>query len=457
MRIAPFRVALLTVVVASACGRGGDDMSRHSAGRPPITIGSLIGVGIDASPESLAKVVSLGARHVRAEINWSVLEPHRGDFRWARFDSFIDAAHASGVDVLGLLDYGNTWANQDPCNQADAMRPPDDFADFTSYAKEVVARYDARAPGTLAAVEIWNEPNAAWRFWKRGQKIAFWCHDGGAEDPRAFGRLVADTADAIASLPLSAQPLVAPGGTEFLNEPGFNRSGPDFMRDAFDGNPGLGARLSAAAFHAYNAYPPVGEPESAGWAWGVQQVQLGDKIAQTRASYERAGFGKGKPLLLTEIGWPNKNGVQYDDQAAFLVRTMLLAALASVDAVYVYTLADSSQSDPNAFDLAPEGNFGLLQLDGTPKPSYMALKALIASLGDFHVTRRVLAHDPNNSAYIVELANGADIAYVVWDSAGDKGFQFAVPQGYRVFSMIGVEEAHGGSLLLDGSPRYLLR
>ena len=52
----------------------------------------------------------------------------------------------------------------------------------------------------------------------------------------------------------------------------------------------------------YDAYPPSSELESAGPALGTTNVQIGDKVAQMKATFTAAGTSSSKPVRLTEIG-----------------------------------------------------------------------------------------------------------------------------------------------------------
>ena len=127
---------------------------------------------------------------------------------------------------------------------------------------------------------------------------------GSDGDPAVFGALTVATINAIRGDPKLGRdiPLLAPGGTVFLSEP-TNKSGPDFMKEAFATNRQLASLSDAVTLHGYNAYPPSSEPESAGLDLLTRNVQLGDKVAQMKATFTSAGTSPNKPVWLTEIGW----------------------------------------------------------------------------------------------------------------------------------------------------------
>jgi len=117
----------------------------------------------------------------------------------------------------------------------------------------------------------------------------------------------------------------------------------------------------------YDAYPPSSEPESAGPALGTTNVQIGDKVAQMKATFTAAGTSSSKPVRLTEIGWPTVGFVDEGKRARWLMRSIVLAALNAVDLRYIYDMYDGRPSPTSSVN--PEDHFGLVGHDGKPKMS----------------------------------------------------------------------------------------
>src|SRR6516164_5735446 len=432
-------------VIVPGPNEAGEPTPAKPASAPPArgrTMDDLVGIasGIDdnrrAQGDLLDRIVGLGVHRVRVDFTWNNIEPRKGQWDWGRYDDFIAAVASKHVDILGILDYGAAWANTAvyPPN-GDPQAPPDHFKDFADYASAVVERYK----GKVKAYEIWNEPNNGSQFWHsacshvRGGPCPFTGVDhapravtGVYGDPGLFGALTVATISTIRGVKQLGRdvPLLAPGGTVFLWEP-INNSGPDFMKAAFAANRQLGSLSDAVTLHGYDAYPPSSEPESAGPALGTTNVQLGDKIAQMKATFTAAGTSPSKPVWLTEIGWPTYVPVDGGQQARWLIRSIVLAALSEVDRIYLYEMYDSGPS----LSLNPEDHFGLLEQDGKAKEAYDAIQRFMQKLGSLRVQSRIPAYDPKNSVYIVQLAdaNGHQ-GWVVWDSIEPyTGFKWKLP------------------------------
>src|SRR5215469_13965648 len=187
----------------------------------------------------LAKVTGLGLHRIRIDFTWKNIQPNPTAWNWGRYDAFVTKARDAHVDILGILDYGAAWANKVvyPLD-GDVQAPPDQFKDFTDYAKAVVEQYK----GTVKAYEIWNEPNNGGSFWhsacpllerdpasspctgqvERVNHSPRARNTGVYGDPGLFGALSVETINAIRGdpkLPRDDIPLLAPGGTIFSGNP----------------------------------------------------------------------------------------------------------------------------------------------------------------------------------------------------------------------------------------------
>jgi len=115
------------------------------------------------SDEALAReldgIAATGARWLRVDVPWSVIEEKRGRYAWDRVDEVIAAARDRGLKILGVLAYTPEWAR--PAGTTD-KHPPKRPSRFAEFAQDAVRRYAKRG---VHAWEIWNEPNVS-LFWE---------------------------------------------------------------------------------------------------------------------------------------------------------------------------------------------------------------------------------------------------------------------------------------------------
>jgi polysaccharide biosynthesis protein PslG len=182
------RLVAATLAAASLVGCGGTGPSvLPQPGSDRGGIGGRAGFaeGFDLlyrSDEELEReldgIVDTGARWLRVDVPWSLVEEKRGEYEWDRVDEVIDAARDRGLKVLGLLAFTPEWAR--PAGTTD-KHPPRRLARFAEFARDAVRRYSARG---VHAWEIWNEPNLSY-FWEP------------VPDPEKFAALLAAVAPAI--------------------------------------------------------------------------------------------------------------------------------------------------------------------------------------------------------------------------------------------------------------------
>lgn len=381
----------------------------------------------------------LGVRRVRREIFWNQVEPREGEFHWEGYDPVVAEATAEGVALLVVLAYGNPWASSAP--NATEYHPPDDPRTFARYATATARRYGDR----VRDWEVWNEPNAGFRFWR----------SRAAGDPVAFGALVRAARDAVIAERPSAR--VAFGGTVFL--PQVIPGGAAFARASLAANPGLAGALDAFAMHAYTLYPPRVSPEFA----GPRELPHVEKVREMAAALAAEGYDPTRPLWITEVGWPVTTTVTEELQARYLTRTVLLSALAGVDGVWLYELGDGpSRVD----DLVPEDSFGVFRYDPdptddtppAPKPAFTALRSMMGALGALRVTARELPAGAPEDVYVLALqGDRGERGWAAWRANdGAAPWPWPAPAG-TVTSMSGAALQRGsdGAVPLTGAPVFL--
>jgi len=346
---------------------------------------------------------ALGVRTVRWGVAWVDVEKQRGTFDLDWVDAPLAALEAAGIATVVLLGYGNPLYSGR--SDGDPYWPTEP-APFGAYAREVAARFGTR----FAAYEIWNEPNAGYRFFKP------------VEDAVRFADLTVAAADGIAGA--CAECRVLFGGVFWHHE--VIQGGVDFIREAYEARPELRTKMHGLAVHPYSLYPPEAPPDSR----EAPEIPLDEKVL------EAARATGAQPLpetWITEMGWPVWNRTDGTGQAAHLVKAFALAARAGSRVACWYQLQDG----PRAGMFPPEHDFGLLHYDdgGTasarPKAARDAMAAFEREVGPLgYSSDRVSAlglRADGDGALLFRDAAATRAATVLWRTEAADGDAVDVP------------------------------
>jgi polysaccharide biosynthesis protein PslG len=339
--------------------------SPESEPRPPQpkpsggAVGSGLRVGLITNAQGqdmnsstvLDKAQPTGAKWLREDFEWSVVEPQDDQWKWSRYDNLLIEAANRDVRILPVLIGTPSWAGS-AWNEI-----PADPSEYAEYVAKLVERYGPggsfwQAHPDIATFapeyfELWNEPYLG-------------VFSAGNVDPGRYARLVKAAAGAGHSSNPQAKYLVAAD----LGPTGDRRT---FIDGMYSAVPDLNSYFDAVAVHPYTTGH---SPDDVYGGWGFP------RLADIRAKFVDHG-AQDKPLWITEIGWStcpsHPNCVSEQNQADYLRRMFELVRTNYSDyvrAAFVYCRADLSFNDPSD----PEDWFGLQRLDGSHKPAYDAFR-----------------------------------------------------------------------------------
>jgi len=336
---------------------------------------------------TLDALVAAGLGWVRMDFNWYEIEPSKGEFQFGALDQAVNAARARGLFVFATLAYSPKWAVADAtCDDGTAnpcrTKPPADPADWEAFVLATVKHFKDR----VHHWGMWNEPNLSMffdgtldeyvdRILVPGAQAVKW------EDPGAFvlGPELAGVTD----------------GSQWNGDKGncvlglctFNGWELD-LAQVLDK---AGSSLDIVTHHFYK-----------GNATRLMEAILDGEydsligLVKTHSSLKEIleQHAPTKEVWLTEYGWetPAYGGysgggsVSEADQAAY--HTAFLLARQQV----VAGAWDASDQDPwtnltrvflyDARDSVVDGHlyaFGILRVDGSPKPAWQAIRDFIAA------------------------------------------------------------------------------
>ena len=309
----------------------------HALGDPP-----------DRLAADLADVAALGVGWARIDVDWAAVESTQGVDDWSFVDRAIDDAAANGLRVLGVIAYTPPWAR--PAGTSD-KHAPDDLAPFAAFAQRAAARYDSRGVG---AWEIWNEPNLVVNWQPR-------------PDPVRYAAMVNTVGAALRAAAPAGTVVVTGGLAPGVDDP----SGAETSPETF------AARMLAAGANAFDAvgshaysYPALpSDPTTAAWNSFYRLPILHQAMAA-------AGVGD-RSVWITEFGAPTgttSRSVTEARQAEIVTDGARYAqTFPWVARTFFYNHRDVAP----ATSADPETQFGLSRVDGSHKPAWDALAALI--------------------------------------------------------------------------------
>jgi hypothetical protein len=290
---------------------------------------------VDRELDSVAKT---GASWLRLLIDWSRIEPVKGQYDWRYVDEQVNAARAHNLNVLGVIAYTPEWAR--PVDTF-FTHPPVDAADYGQFAAAVAGRYADR----VSDWELWNEPNLPPFF---GYLID--------NNPARYTQLVTAAYPAIKAIQPNSTVVLA-GFSPLLGE----YSPPAFLEQMYTA--GVGGFFDAAAAHPYVSPTGIAADPVNGWS----------DVGRMHDVMVAHGDGD-KKIWLTELGAATSDspeGVSQAEQARQI--TDVLAAAAATDysgPAFIYSIRDDNTLNRgNHFD-----NYGsLLTSDWQPKATAAAL------------------------------------------------------------------------------------
>lgn len=273
---------------------------------------------------------------IRFPWSWADTQPTGpDDWHWGLTDRIMSAARDAGERVIFKPQGSPCWAHPSvPCSTPGPVPPdPAYLPEWQAYIRAVVARY----PGTIAAVEVWNEENTH----------AYWM---APVSPVRFVGLLKGAYTAVKAVDPRIK-VVYGGLSDATKTNATQMDYRRFLRATLAH--GAGNYLDALAIHPYVL--------GAGRDYLFRVRELIDSVAGVARD-----FGEGRvPIWVTEFGYANGATLSEGTQAARIRATLnLLAHTPGVPVAIIHRMFD------------PPGEalqYGLLDPAGDPKPAYRAV------------------------------------------------------------------------------------
>jgi hypothetical protein len=350
----------------------------------------------------LGRMQDAGASWVVTVLDWSRIEPVKGQFNWSEFDVKVRNAQTAGFEVFVLLVNNPAWASSNPNGPLNNVQ---DLADFVTAAAQ---RYNCEVPGN-PCVRYWSfypEPDHHNRF---------------GNNPGAMADIMAAVGPAIRGVMPSAKVLIGGLAYDWFTDDGppFPRPGP-FVRSflpnvlaALNHRGGARRFIDAVAFHYY----PIAE-----FRWPT----IREKALEIRnIIMANAGIGD-LPVYVPETGfWSSARANSSEDyQARRLAEIFVLGQAAGVQKLAWFEVFDAV-SLVNDYCTEEHGLFWGTDLS-RPKKAYWAYKTLTAELTGYAYGRPLSTGAVE--AHVFRAADGRE-KIVVWSQPKDQAGTFTVGWG----------------------------
>lgn len=313
----------------------------------------------------LQKSTGAGMGWVRQQLRWDYIEMGRNQFRWNELDVLMAAVSKHNIKIMLSIAKAPGWASP-------AGGLPTNSADFYNFMFNLSQRYR----GQVAAYEIWNEPNIGL---ETGGQVS-------------VSRYVATLKAGYTAVKKNdAGAVVVTGGTSPTGITNGTQVMEDvkFVEECYKYNNGEWRNY----FDALGVHPgghgnspdefwPLDKPTDTTRGWTNHPSFYFRRFENHRDIMLRYGDAA-KQIWLTEFGWTTQNaarGYEYgalvseQKQADYVVRAFQRGKTKYnyIGVMMLWNL-NFSMVVPHTDEKAP---WSMLRQDGSPRPVYLAVKAL---------------------------------------------------------------------------------
>lgn len=296
----------------------------------------------------LELVGSAGIRWARIGFDREQIHRAPGKFDWGVMDVVVEQAARRDAHILGILGESPAWDTNRPGDEHYYTYPPKRYDQWADYVFQTVRRYKKR----VHHWEVWNEEDAP-------RPKGDW--DG---SPTEYARLLAIAFQQIKRADPSA--TVVLGG--FV--------GGSFSDTIDESVPFLKAILTDPAHPAAQFFEIMNIH-----TYGTRQ-QAESQVRLWLEVMKQLGLG-GRPLWITEAGWPADPKLQREADPAFCCgepakAKYLVAVLPELAALGAEKVFWWPLWIPNSKEFEPFRTYGLLDFGLNSTPAFVALKGLLA-------------------------------------------------------------------------------
>jgi hypothetical protein len=311
-----------------------------------------------------------GMPWIRIQVRWMDLHDRSGAIYWGELDNIVSDANSQGIKLLVSVVKAPGWAS----NNNNGMPLRAYFNDFNFFMGSMAGRYKGR----VQAYEIWNEQNLAHENAGRVANASFYMD------------MLVGASNAIRANDPSA--LIVSGGPSSTetNVSSIAISDITFFDQMFS-DPRFNGAVDIVGAHPGGASNPPDTMWPSNPGPGPNYVTSGEfyfrRIETVRDLMVRKGFSN-KPMWVTEFGWATRNNtpgygfgnsISFQMQSDYIVRAFQLAKTNYspwLTGMFLWQLNYAVSWKANGNELHEQASYGVINGDYSPRPAYLALKAM---------------------------------------------------------------------------------
>ncbi len=339
-------------------------------------------------PEWIPKMTDVGVMWARMFPGWGGIEPKPGEWNWEEGDKMVQTAADQHFHLSALLAYSAPWAI--PPGATGAPFPMDHLDQWAEYAGKTVAHYKDH----IHYWEIWNEPNGSFKG-HYGPKKWDTTADYATLMARAYD--AAKKSDPSAQIGMTCASFDVPYFEQVILAEKAMRK-PD--------------RFDYFCIHPYETIGGLSEADGeVSYLWMSRMLR--DMLTVQSPAKANA------EIWITEIGRrignqkesKEKDSVNEAVAAVTLVKAYVMAIAQGIKRICWFEAEDPVGEPPG---------YGLLDIEGKPRVSYDAMKAMTTWLGETPKYQGWLALGDGGKGYGFAFTGPSGDVLVAWMPAGGR-------------------------------------
>ncbi len=243
----------------------------------------------------------LNLRWVKTQVSWELIEPERDVYDWSKMDLIVPSTQLFDIKLMTSIVAAPKWAREPGVN-LEEHGPPANNQDFVSFVLKMIERY----PGSIHAIEVWNEMNLD-REWTSTRGLSALNYTALLRDVYTAVKAV-DPGIIIISGALS--PTGLDNGINAIDD--FRYTEQLIQAGALNYMDCYGAHHNGINFPALRRYDEGYNDPTAIFRGPFDNPHHSWSFRSTLEGYAQRirNSGSDKKLCLTEFGWPSAEGLE---------------------------------------------------------------------------------------------------------------------------------------------------